>query len=310
MEPRAQSANVPTIVGRVLTIVVVLLSFWFVWQQIQASEIGVIDTLINSEPVIFLSVLCIFGVITLSPIVWKFLMLGSGANVSYRMCYAIWWTTNIAKYVPGKVSLIAGRVYVARRYGKGVVLESFVWELIISISSAVLAGLFLLDLEGISTTTKMALLSIAIASLFPIISPKATQKIVRKPFALLGRGEWDEETTMTRGIYSITLVLMMISWLLWGLAHKFILLGLGIDASLLHLIGAFSIAWLIGFSAFFLPAGLGAREGVFTVNLTLFISGGVAGILVILSRVINILVEVVAFGMGLLLFSREDLEDE
>lgn len=310
MEPRAQSTNVPTIVGRVLTVVVVLLSFWFVWQQIQAGEIDVIDTLINSEPVIFLSVLCIFGVITLSPIVWKFLMLGSGANVSYRMCFAIWWTTNIAKYVPGKVSLIAGRVYVARRYGKGVVLESFVWELIISISSAVLAGLFLLDLEGISTTTKMALLSIAIASLFPIISPKATQKIVRKPFALLGRGEWDEETTMTRRIYSITLVLMMISWLLWGLAHKFILLGLGIDASLLHLIGAFSIAWLIGFSAFFLPAGLGAREGVFTVNLTLFISGGVAGILVILSRLINIIAEVVAFGMGLLLFSREDLEDE
>ena len=310
MEPRAQSTNVPTIVGRVLTIVVVLLSFWFVWQQIQASEIDVIDTLINSEPVIFLSVLCIFGVITLSPIVWKFLMLGSGANVSYRMCFAIWWTTNIAKYVPGKVSLIAGRVYVARRYGKGVVLESFVWELIISISSAVLAGLFLLDLEGISTTTKMALLSIAIASLFPIISPKATQKIVRKPFALLGRGEWDEETTMTRRIYSITLVLMMISWLLWGLAHKFILLGLGIDASLLHLIGAFSIAWLIGFSAFFLPAGLGAREGVFTVNLTLFISGGVAGILVILSRLINIIAEVVAFGIGLLMFSKEDLEEE
>ena len=310
MEPQAHSRNVATIVGRVLTIVVVLLSFWFVRQQIQASEIDVIDTLINSEPVIFLSVLCIFGVIALSPIVWKFLMLGSGADVSYRMCFAIWWTTNIAKYVPGKVSLIAGRVYVARRYGKGVVIESFVWELIISISSAVLAGLFLLDLEGISTTTTMALLSIAIASLFPIISPKATQKIVRKPFALLGRGEWDEETTMTRRIYSITLVLMMISWLLWGLAHKFILLGLGIDTSLLHLVGAFSLAWLIGFSAFFLPAGLGAREGVFTVNLTLFISGGVAGILVILSRVINILVEVVAFGMGLLLFSREDLEDE
>jgi|TARA_B100001741_G_scaffold133261_1_gene109828 uncharacterized membrane protein YbhN (UPF0104 family) len=310
MEPQAQSRNVPIIIGRALTFVVVLLSFWFVWQQIQASEIDVIDTLINSQPVIFLSVLCIFGVVALSPIVWKFLMLGSGADVSYRMCFAIWWTTNIAKYVPGKVSLIAGRVYVARRYGKGVVIESFVWELIISISSAVLAGLFLLDLEGISTTTTMALLSIAIASLFPIISPKATQKIVRKPFALLGRGEWDEETTMTRRIYSITLVLMMISWLLWGLAHKFILLGLGIDTSLLHLIGAFSLAWLIGFSAFFLPAGLGAREGVFTVNLTLFISGGVAGILVILSRVINLLVEVVAFGMGLLLFSRENLEDE
>jgi len=301
---------VPTIVGKALAVVVVLLSFWFVWQQIQASEIDVVNTLFNSEPIIFLSVLCIFGVLVLSPIIWKFLMLGSGADVSYRMCFGIWWTTNIAKYVPGKVSLIAGRVFVARKYGKRVVLESFVWELIISISSAVLAGLFLLDLEGISTATKMTLLFVAIVSLFPIISPKVTQKFVRKPFALLGRGEWDEETTMTRRIYSLTLILMMFSWLLWGLAHKFILLGLGIDASLSHLIGAFSLAWLIGFSAFFLPAGLGAREGVFTVNLTLFIASGVAGILVILSRLINIFAEVITFGIGTLMFSNEEFEEE
>ena len=300
----------PTIVGKALAVVVVLLSFWFVWQQIQASEIDVVNTLFNSEPIIFLSVLCIFGVLVLSPIIWKFLMLGSGADVSYRMCFGIWWTTNIAKYVPGKVSLIAGRVFVARKYGKRVVLESFVWELIISISSAVLAGLFLLDLEGISTATKMTLLFVAIVSLFPIISPKVTQKFVRKPFALLGRGEWDEETTMTRRIYSLTLILMMFSWLLWGLAHKFILLGLGIDASLSHLIGAFSLAWLIGFSAFFLPAGLGAREGVFTVNLTLFIASGVAGILVILSRLINIFAEVITFGIGTLMFSNEEFEEE
>ncbi|MFZ8906631.1 MAG: lysylphosphatidylglycerol synthase domain-containing protein [Poseidonia sp.] len=310
MKPQTQSTTVPALVGKALTVAVVLLSFWFVWQQIQESEIDVVDTLFNSKPVILLSVLCIFGVIALSPIVWKFLMLGCGTDVPYRMCFAIWWTTNIAKYVPGKVSLIAGRVYIARNYGKGVVLESFAWELIISLSSAVLAGLFLLDLDGISTTTKAALLSVAIASLFPVMSPKLTQRVVRKPFALLGRGNWDEETSMTRRIYSITLMLMMVSWILWGLGHKFILLGLGIEASLLHLIGAFSLAWLIGFSAFFLPAGLGAREGVFTLNLTLFIGGGVAGILVILSRVINILVEVVAFGIGLLMFSKEDIEEE
>lgn len=310
METHARSTNVSTIVGKALTVVVVLLSFWFVWQQIQASEIDVIDTLFNSEPIIFLSVLSIFGVVALSPIIWKYLMLGCGKNVSYRMCFAIWWTTNIAKYVPGKVSLIAGRVYVARRYGKGIVLESFVWELIISISSAVLAGLFLLDLEGFSFAAKGALISIAIVSLFPIISPKLTQKAVRKPFALLGRGEWNEETTMTRRIYSITLILMMFSWLLWGLAHKFILLGLGVDASLLHLIGAFSLAWLAGFSAFFLPAGLGAREGVFTVNLTFFIGGGVAGILVVLSRVINIFTETVTFGIGTLMFSKKGFEEE
>ena len=237
-------------------------------------------------------------------------MLGSGADIPYRLCFGIWWTTNIAKYVPGKVSLIAGRAYVARKYGSKVVLESFVWELIISVSSAVIAGLLLLDLEGIPTSTKWILVAVGLASLFPIISPTLTQVIVRKPFSILGRGEWSQETSMTRTSYGIALVLMMLSWILWGLAHKFILLGLGVDASLALLIGSFSIAWLVGFFAFFLPAGLGAREGVFTFNLSLFLSGGVAGLVAVLSRTLNVLVEVVVFAFGLTMISPEELEEE
>ncbi len=287
-----------------------MLSFWFIYQQIISSEIDVFDTVLNAKPIIFLSIFCLFGVLTLSPIIWKFLMLGSGANVPYRLCFGIWWTTNIAKYVPGKVSLIAGRAYVARKYGSRVVLESFVWELIISISSAVLAGLLLLDLDGIPTSTKSILIIIGIASLFPIISPKLTQRLVRKPFSLLGRGEWENETSMTRGYYCIALVLMLISWILWGLAHQFILWGLGGDASLSLLIGAFSIAWLVGFFAFFLPAGLGAREGVFTFNLSLFLSGGIAGIIAVISRTLNVLVEIVVFMFGLTMMSPEELEEE
>ena len=310
MEDYTKSIGSKQILGKFLTVLIIVLSFWFIYQQIISSEIDVFDTLLNAKPIIFLSIFCLFGVLTLSPIIWKFLMLGSGANVPYRLCFGIWWTTNIAKYVPGKVSLIAGRAYVARKYGSRVVLESFVWELIISISSAVLAGLLLLDLDGIPTSTKSILIIIGIASLFPIISPKLTQRLVRKPFSLLGRGEWENETSMTRGYYCIALVLMLISWILWGLAHQFILWGLGGDASLSLLIGAFSIAWLVGFFAFFLPAGLGAREGVFTFNLSLFLSGGIAGIIAVISRTLNVLVEIVVFMFGLTMMSPEELEEE
>ena len=310
MEDYTKSIQSKQILGKFLTVLIIVLSFWFIYQQIISSEIDVFDSLLNAKPIIFLSIFCLFGVLTLSPIIWKFLMLGSGAKVPYRLCFGIWWTTNIAKYVPGKVSLIAGRAYVARKYGSRVVLESFVWELIISISSAVLAGLLLLDLDGIPTSTKSILIIIGIASLFPIISPKLTQRLVRKPFSLLGRGEWENETSMTRGYYCIALVLMLISWILWGLAHQFILWGLGGDASLSLLIGAFSIAWLVGFFAFFLPAGLGAREGVFTFNLSLFLSGGIAGIIAVISRTLNVLVEIVVFMFGLTMMSPEELEEE
>ena len=310
MNENTGSTSFTQVLGRLLTVVVVILSFWFIYQQIDSSDLDDTGTLFEAEPIIFLSVACIVGVVVLRPIIWKFLMLGSGSDIPYRLCFGIWWTTNIAKYVPGKVSLIAGRAYVARKYGSKVVLESFVWELIISVSSAVIAGLLLLDLEGIPTSTKWILVAVGLASLFPIISPTLTQVIVRKPFSILGRGEWSQETSMTRTSYGIALVLMMLSWILWGLAHKFILLGLGVDASLALLIGSFSIAWLVGFFAFFLPAGLGAREGVFTFNRSLFLSGGVAGLVAVLSRTLNVLVEVVVFAFGLTMISPEELEEE
>ena len=310
MKSDTASTSSAQLLGRILTVLIVILSFWFIHKQIDSSNINILDTLLDAKPIIFMSIVCIFGVLILSPIVWKFLMLGSGADVPYRLCFGIWWTTNVAKYVPGKISLIAGRAYVARRYGSKVVLESFVWELIISVSSAVIAGLFLLDLEGIATSTKWTLVCVGIASLLPIMSPKFTQAIVRKPFSILGRGEWNHDTSMTRKYYSIALILMIASWVLWGLAHQFILLGLGVDASLTLLIGSFSIAWLVGFFAFFLPAGLGAREGVFTFNLSLFLSGGIAGIVAVLSRTLNVLVEIIVFVLGLTMMSPEELEEE
>ena len=208
MEIKGKSKSTTHTIGRILTIVIVVLSLWFIYQQINTSEIDVIETLLDAKPIIFLSVLCIFGVLIISPIIWKFLMLGSGADVPYRLCFGIWWTTNIAKYVPGKVSLIAGRAYVARKYGSKIVIESFVWELLISVSSAVIAGLLLLDLEGIASSTKWMLIAIGIMSLLPIISPRLTQALVRKPFSLLGRGEWSTETSMTRKYYLISLLLM------------------------------------------------------------------------------------------------------
>ncbi|MGB0173783.1 MAG: lysylphosphatidylglycerol synthase domain-containing protein [Candidatus Poseidoniaceae archaeon] len=310
MKENSTSNTSAQMLGKALTVLVVLLSFWFIYQQIKSSDIDIFETLFNAKPIIFMSIICIFGVLILSPIIWKFLMLGSGANVPYRLCFGIWWTTNIAKYVPGKVSLIAGRTYVARKYGSKVVLESFVWELIISVSSAVIAGLFLIELDGISSSMKWILVFVGIASLFPILSPKLTQDLVRKPFSLLGRGDWNHETSMTRRFYCVALILMIVSWLLWGLAHKFILLGLGVDASLPLLIGSFAIAWLVGFFAFFLPAGFGAREGVFTFNLSLFLSGGIAGIVAIVSRTLNVLIEIIAFVFGLTMMSSEELEEE
>ena len=264
----------------------------------------------GAQPIIIFAPIFVVIVMSISPIIWQYLMLGSGAKIPLRDCFGIWWSTNIAKYVPGKVTLVVGRAYVGRKYGAKVVVESFIWELLISISSALIAGLMLIILEDFPPEVKLLFLGGVITSLLPLISPTITQKIVRKPFSMLGRGNWEVETSMTRRVYSIALILMTVSWLAWGLAHKFILLGLGFDASLPLLIGSFSLAWLVGFSAFFLPAGIGAREGVFTFNLSLFLSGGIAGVLAVTSRLLNVVIEVLLFFVGASIIKSSSDEQE
>ena len=93
-----------------------------------------------------------------------------------------------------------------------------------------------------------------------------------------------------------------------GLAHKFILLGLGVmlRAASYWFIRNCMAHWLL---CFLLPAGFGAREGVFTFNLSLFLSGGIAGIVAIVSRTLNVLIEIIAFVFGLTMMSSEELEE-
>ena len=102
------------------------------------------------------------------------------------------------------------------------------------------------------------------------------------------------ETSMTRIYYSISLLLMLISWILWGLAHHFILLGLGINASLALLIGAFAIAWLVGFFAFSYLLGWSQRRSVHIQSLIVFEWWNCRN-RSILSRTLNVLIEIIAF---------------
>ena len=66
---------------------------------------------------------------------------------------------------------------------------------------------------------------------------------------------------------------------------------------------------IVGFFAFSLPAGLGAREGVFTFNLSLFMTGGIAAMVAVISRTLNVLIEIATFMLGLTLMSPEEFEE-
>lgn len=62
------------------------------------------------------------------------------------------------------------------------------------------------------------------------------------------------------------LLLTMIAWMLDGLCHFYLILAFGYDLPLHHVYSIVAISWLLG-SFTFLPGGLGAREGIYTLLL-------------------------------------------
>ena len=126
---------------------------------------------------------------------------------------------------------------------------------------------------------------------------------------MLGKGEWDEPVAMTRGSYLRTLLLMIVSWGIWGVAHKMILTGVGIDVSIEILVGVFALSWAAGFYAFILPAGFGVREGALTYLLNLLATGGAGAILAVISRTFNVIGELIAFFVGGALLKGIELDE-
>ncbi len=293
-----------------ITILVIVLAFGFVFQELQRNKVNIIGIILPPTFDVIIGFLFILVVVIVNPFIWYFLMNGCGAQISKKEASGIWWSTNIAKYVPGRVSIIASRVWVARKWGPKVVLESLGWELILTTSSALIASSLLIFSTEIPLNYKVIVSILALLSLFPFVNPEFSQKLLRKPLQLLGKDEWKERTVMTRMHYFNALLLMTITWILWGFGHQFILKSMGYDAAIWELIGIFSFAYLVGYFAFFIPAGFGAREGTFTYLLSIIISGGLGAGLAIISRVFNIMADVVMFFAGSLLMPSITLDDD
>ena len=109
-ETRSQTPSNLSI--QLVTVLVVGLSFWFVLSQLDSSEIDITETLSNANSWLLAAFLCIIALTTISPLLWKVLMYGSGANIPLKTCYGLWWTTNIAKYIPASCSKYFFSLYI------------------------------------------------------------------------------------------------------------------------------------------------------------------------------------------------------
>ena len=113
------------VLTRVLATAIVIIAFSFVANDLHSSWDSLASKISSPSLSFWAGCALILSMMALWPAVWIIIMRGCGVKMPTENAYAIWWVSNLGKYVPGKVTLIAGRTWLARRWGPQVVLESF-----------------------------------------------------------------------------------------------------------------------------------------------------------------------------------------
>jgi uncharacterized membrane protein YbhN (UPF0104 family) len=229
---------------------------------------------------------------------WNLILRVVGGRLGYKRALKIFFITDLAKYVPGKVWTMVGKVYLCTKEGIPIAKTSA--SVIIQPLIQVITGIlmFLVSLPFWTKTSDFMnklyfffpLIPIGLVLLHPAIMTKLLNfvltKLKQKPIEL---------NTKYRDILLI-LLLWCGLWTLSGITYYFLIISVQpFPVSWLPVtIGIFSIA---GVSQFLTPSGIGVLEGVLTVLLSLYLPVPIAILIALLARVWKTVTELICVAI-------------
>ncbi len=232
------------------------------------------------------------------PLVWVWIVRDLGVTVrrypDFNFVYAKAW---LGRYLPGKVAMVAARVYFAEELGasRSAMVVSSLAEIGAQLLVGAAVGLVgVASLAGsvaeLETIRPLALASVGALALG--LLPPVFNGAMRLAFRLVGR-RLDEDVcvrfaTMARAVLGF----VGFSAATGGLA---LLVGAAVDPTVLaqplFVWGAYSLAITLGMAFVFTPSGLGAREAVQLPLLTAILPPEAALAIVVLSRVLEVAID-------------------
>jgi glycosyltransferase 2 family protein len=227
--------------------------------------------------------------------IWMILLRSCGIEVEYRQLARVWFLSNLSRYVPGMVwqFVSLGKLGAAIGLPVGLAVTSLLAQMIFMLLAAALIAILFLPLPlagelqaGVSLLRWLTPLSLLLVH--PAVIRTALRfvaMLARKPL-MEWRGSWFAGIRI--------LALCVIAWFASGLAFLLFLQALTpiTGTAFLTVTAINSVAFLVGYLAFFAPGGLGFREGALAVLLSGFLPSAVAVSLSVAARLWTIAAEV------------------
>lgn len=244
-------------------------------------------------------------------LVWRYILIDLGATglpafsvLAYT--YAKAW---MGRYIPGTVTWIAGKVYIASAHGISKsrlaissILEGSMQAIAILIVSMLLLG-FDSRLHVIPTSYKVTMVCSAFVLLL-LLTPRIFNRLIGIAFYLIKKKDPGEELLINEKAVIRAFVLYAIGGFIIGVAEFFIARTVEPSISwhnLLFVIGAFNLAGAIGILAIGVPSGIGVRDAIVLVLLSTILPKETALAITVVSRLWSAVADVLFYGLAALI---------
>ncbi len=233
---------------------------------------------------------------------WQSLCTLAGFNMPWLVSTWHLTSSEILRYIPGNVWGLGARVVKGPRFGipKVQATTLLIEDAINCIVGASIVTILFLHWSAIAHGYKISLLvlSLAICCCYMayVSSYSFFNRLIHKFFpTILLLLPHLQKRLQTLGWY-------VLQWAIFGIAHFFVV---SMFSHSLHLATALVIgvvAWMIGYLSLITPMGLGVREGVTTTLSSYALTGAIAALFSLVSRIILIISELVFFVLAMVGF--------
>lgn len=240
---------------------------------------------------------------------WRHVLARMGSALSMVDAHRVWYLANMGRYVPGKVVQTVGLAYMVRAKGGSpvaAIASAAVAQTFVVATGGAVAALALPETANGGRGLYVAGAAFAAAVLVVLLTP-AFDALLRLALRLARRPElyvpvpWTERAGLAAGYFTLTVVTGLAFWL-------FLTSVAPVEADAVWaLIGVYAAGYVAGWLAFFVPGGLGVREGVYALLLALYIPPTAAVAAAVLARIWSTAVEVVVVAILLALYGAADL---
>lgn len=272
------------------------------WEDVSAS--------LSSLPVwqIAAQVLLGFVYVYLTMASWRAVLNDVGERVEPKVAARIFFSSQVAKYLPGGVWNFVAAAEVGKSYS--ISRRRSVCALVVSIMISIVTGMVLALLAILMGPSQVGEKYWWVGIFIPIgliiLSPPILNRLVNFLLKVIRRAPLESAVTW-RGTLQASLWAFG-AWLVIGFQLWLILVSLGMGASVstfLLATGGYALGWTAGFLVFFVPAGVGVREVALGAVLSTVVSSGAVVVVVLLARVFTTLADI-GWGLGASIRMRKD----